>query len=112
MVTGGCGNPARPRPPVGGPPRPRRDRPARRTCATSLPDGAGNHPRKGDDDPRGLGQNPKCHLEQKGRGNGHSSWVYWAPFFLAVGALPLDVPGLPGPAPQPEPARGRPAPPV
>jgi hypothetical protein len=35
-----------------------------------------------------------------------------APFSLAVGALQLGIPGLPGPAPPHEPNRGRPAQPV
>ena len=85
-------HPARRRLPVGAPPRLRLDRWARPACATGLLDAGGNHPPKGDDDPGRLGQNLRRHLEQKGRCNGHSLWVYWAPFFLAVGA---PLPGVP-----------------
>ena len=62
------------------------------TRATGLPDAGGNHPRKGDDDPRRLGTESGSHLEQKGRSNGHGFLVYWAPFFLAAGALLLGIP--------------------
>jgi acetylornithine deacetylase/succinyl-diaminopimelate desuccinylase-like protein len=55
-------------------------------------DAAGNHPRKGDDDPRPLGTESESHLELKERCTGHSFWVYWAPFFLASGAPLLGIP--------------------
>jgi hypothetical protein len=56
---------------------------------------AGNHPQKGDDDPRPLGTESESHLELKERCTGHSFWVfwvYWAPFFLAAGAPLLGIP--------------------
>jgi len=57
---------------------------------------SGNHPRKGDDDPPTARPESESHFGPKGRGNGHSFWAYWAPFFLAVGAPLLGVPACLG----------------
>ena len=58
---------------------------------------AGNHPCKGDADPRPPGTESEGHLELKERCTGHSFLVYWAPFFLAAGAPLLGIPVYLGP---------------